>query len=129
MSKVININDLLGVNYVLNGRTKKGFDCYGLAIEVSKRFGHEMPDVEEARKDCINFEECLKKGLTLAKVKEVPYPETEGDVVFLKNFIGIQDHIGIYLGDDQFIHCNGHGVHIEKLSNKKKFIGRCYTWL
>lgn len=129
MNKIIDIDDLIGVNYVSNGRSLKGLDCYGLAIEVSKRFGHKMPDLIEARNDDRDFEKCLKKGIALANVKEIDYPEEEGDIIFFKNFQGVQDHIGVFLGDGLFIHCNAHGVHVERLENRRKFIGRCYKWL
>lgn len=120
----------MGVRYKENGRSiEEGFDCYGAGIEVCKRFGYSVPDLDEAKNTERDFMACLLKGVSLAKVKEVPYPEKEADVIFFRNFEGATDHMGIYLGDDLFCHCNKHGFHVERLGIRKRFIGRCYTWL
>lgn len=39
------INDLLGVPYKDHGRDASGYDCYGLAIEVARRYGYQLNDV------------------------------------------------------------------------------------
>lgn len=126
---MINIDDLLGIRYKTNGRDSNGYDCYGLAIEVEKRFGHKLPDMEEFLKKDRVFENC--KDLALKKVtsqvKQVKVPEKEGDVI-LFNDGSILNHIGIYLGNDKYIHCNKYGVHIESVSSCMN-IGKVYTWL
>lgn len=127
---MINVDDLIGVKYRKNGRTKEeGFDCYGLAIEVLKRFGHELPDIENARKDDYDFNECHLLVLKKVKVEEIPEPQTAGDVVLIKQMGKAMTHIGVYMGNGQVIHCNISGVHIEKLSRLNGMIGRCYKWL
>lgn len=127
---MINIDDLIGVKYRKNGRTKEeGFDCYGLAIEVLKRFGHNLPDIENARKDDYDFNECHQLILKRVKVKEIPEPQEAGDVVLIKKIGKAMTHIGVYMGNGQVIHCNAGGVHIEKLSRLNGMIGRCYKWL
>lgn len=129
MNNPINIDDLLAVKYTENGRSiEEGFDCYGLAIEVSRRFGHEIPDLEEARSEGRDFMACLKKGVELANVKEVDFPEEPSDVIFFENLQGATNHIGIYLGDNLFIHCGKYGVTIGDVRRCKHFIGRCYRW-
>ena len=128
--KTISIDDLLTVKYKENGRTKEeGFDCYGFAIEVCKRFGHTIPDLEEAKRSDRDFMACMKKGLEIAKVKEIDYPTEPSDVIFFVNFQGATEHMGVYLGNDLFIHCNKHGVNVLNLKRQKQFIGRCYKWL
>lgn len=128
--KTINIDDLLGVKYVHNGRDPKiGLDCYGLAIEVSKRFGHELPDMESFFSSDRIFEDCEAQARNKVNVKVIKEPKTEGDVLLIKNPKGIRSHIGIYLGDGEFIHCNNLGVHLEHLKRYENFIGKVYTWL
>lgn len=126
---MINVYDLIGVRYRYGGRDLSGFDCYGLAIEVCRRFGHELPDDEKfkIKSDMFNnyTEEVLSK--LKKKLKEVNLPEKEGDLILFNNG-GVLSHIGVYLGDSKFIHCDKHGVHIEKIENRFD-IGRCYTWL
>lgn len=41
---MINVFDLIGLPYQENGRGPEGYDCYGLAIEVEKRFGKKLRD-------------------------------------------------------------------------------------
>ena len=127
---MINIDDLIGVKYKNNGRTiKEGMDCYGLAIEVCKRFGYELPDLKEIKHKSRDLVDCENKVLSKVKAEVVKEPEKEADVIFFKNTNGVQDHIGIYLGNGRFIHCNKFGVHIEKVFYYKHMIGRVFRWL
>lgn len=127
---MINIDDLIGVRYRPNGRTiQSGMDCYGLAIEVEKRMGHELPDLSEIKAKGRNIADCEKKCLQLVKVKVVDEPSEEGDILFLKDTSGALNHIGVYLGDGRFIHCNKYGVHIEHVNFYKNLIGRVFRWL
>lgn len=41
---MIQVNDLLGVPFVDGGRDMKGMDCWGLFVEVMRRFGYKVPD-------------------------------------------------------------------------------------
>lgn len=123
---MINIDDLVGKPYITNGRGPNGYDCYGLAIEVEKRFGHTWKNIEDCKKLNYDFDDCLNQWKTLVKIKEISSPQKEGDVVFIKNNKGIISHIGIYLGDGMVIHCNYLGVHLDKLTRLS--IGKVYTW-
>lgn len=127
---MINIDDLLGVRYKHNGRDiNTGLDCYGLAIEVEKRFGHFLPDYESFKKNDRDFMFC--KDIVLEelrdKVYEVDTPEKEGDVILFNNN-SILNHIGVYMGNGKFIHCNKYGVHIERIA-QCCYIGKVYRWL
>lgn len=127
---MINIDDLIGVRYCHNGRSiKTGFDCYGLAIEISKRFGHELPDLEEFLRADREFDVCEKLCLENVKVKPIEKPEEEGDLILIKSREGVLEHIGVYLGHGRFIHCNRLGVHLDSVMNYEHLIERCYTWL
>lgn len=126
---MINVNDLIGVKYAKNGRSRvTGYDCYGLAIEVSKRFGHEMPDIDKAREDNYDFNECYQIGVQQMNLKEIESPTNEGDIVLIHECRGPMSHVGIYLGNGQVIHCDYNGVHIDKLLRLRGLIGKVYTW-
>lgn len=128
--RTISIDDLVGVKYSFNGRSKQtGFDCYGLAIEVCKRFGYTLPDVEEALSEDRDFLLCENKCLLGVNVERTQMPKKEGDVILFKNPKGVLNHIGVYLGNGRFIHCNKLGVHLDKLRDYQMLIGRCYSWL
>lgn len=127
---MINIDDLLGVRYRHNGRDiSTGFDCYGLAIEVEKRFGHTLPDPDSFKSDGRDFLVCkdIALGELKGKVCEVDTPGQEGDVILFNNK-AVLSHIGVYLGNGKFIHCNKYGVHIERTA-QSCYIGKVYRWL
>lgn len=112
---VIYIDDLLGIPYKLHGRSLDGFDCYGLVIEVEKRFGHILKDLyTEAYSTCING---------LIKTNK---PDTSDIIIFFDSK-GRCCHIGVYLENDDFIHCDSRGVVIDKLS-KRFDKWECYKW-
>jgi len=124
--KIINVDDLVGIRYKNNGRDKNGYDCYGLAIEVCKRFGNNLPDISE-----MNFDNEARRKQIVASlnVKEKKIPSKEGDVLLINNSLGQFSHIGVYLGDEKFIHCNLFGVHVDKIREYEKRIARVYEWL
>lgn len=127
----MNIDDLIGMPYVYGGRGYKGYDCIGLVIEVERRLGHEIPDAEYYRnRDALKQFQTLveERANQMDQVKLVESPEKEGDVLLFKNKLGLLHHIGVYVGNDKFIHCNKYGVHIERLSLFSEKIGRVYTW-
>jgi len=94
---------LIGVPYVFAGSTPKGFDCSGFVQYVYTTAGNNVTRLDS--------ESYFMKG---SVVVENPVP---GDVVFFKNTYkaGIS-HMGIYMGDEQFIHAGNNGVEISKLS-------------
>lgn len=126
---MINIDDLIGVNYCVNGRSiETGFDCLGLAIEVERRFGHILPDLDEAKIDDYDFALCQK--LCLSKIKNivpVSKAEKEGDLILFEDNSGVMFHIGVYLGNNKFIHCNKYGVHLTEVGRIYK-VGVVYRW-
>lgn len=128
---MINIDDLLGIPYKKYGRTSSGMDCIGLVIEVEKRFGHILPDAEKYRQSesLGNFHTLVEEDAGSLSIKAVDKPEKEGDIILFENNIGLLHHIAVYMGNNQFIHCNKYGVHIERLNLYGEKIGRVYTWL
>ena len=94
---------LEGIPYLYAGNTMAGFDCSGFIY-----FLHNQAGVKMERKSSESY--YLDSTVVIN-----PVP---GDLVFFQNTYreGIS-HMGIYLGDNQFIHAGSKGVEITKLDN------------
>nr|WP_066389314.1 peptidoglycan endopeptidase [Neobacillus mesonae] len=102
--KAISIaKDLIGVPYVWGGNTPDGFDCSGFIYYVYKNSGKSL-----LRTSAAGY---------YARAYYVDKPKP-GDLVFFENTYkkGIS-HLGIYLGNNQFIHASDYGVAISNLDN------------
>ena len=126
---MIDIDDLLGIPFVLHGRDKRGYDCYGLVLEVAKRFGHNMVDLykeysENNERDLDDNSHNIIYASNLVKTEKL----TSGDILLFYDKKGRVCHIGVFLKNNDFIHCDGDGVHISDLS---KYIRKweAFTWL
>ena len=79
----------LGVPYVWGGTTPSGFDCSGLVQYVLKSVGTSIARVTYDQ---------VKEGVPVTKSELSP-----GDLVFFASNGDIH-HVGIYIGNDEFIH-------------------------
>lgn len=94
---------LKGTPYVFGGNTPSGFDCSGFVKYVFSNAGLDV-----ARKSSNDY--FMNDTTTV----QSPVP---GDMVFFKNtYIEGISHMGIYLGDNQFIHAGSNGVQVASLS-------------
>ena len=92
----------LGTPYVYGGASPSGFDCSGLVMYVYAQLGVSLPHYTVAQ---YNYSDSVS----------VPRSQLEpGDLVF---FAGL-GHVGIYVGNGQFIHAphTGSVVRIDSLS-------------
>ena len=91
-SKIINTaKKYIGVPYKWGGTTPKGFDCSGYVQYVFNAHGIELPRTSR--------EQYSSAGYKVSKSNLQP-----GDLVFFNtNGKGVS-HVGIYIGDGQFIH-------------------------
>lgn len=117
--KNVKIDDLIGVPFVEFGRDpKKGLDCYGLVIEVERRFGKKLNDVSLEKFDA----EKLKRTLPEINVRKA---EVIKPGVILE-FYGRQNnrlHVGVALGGDIFIQSTeNQGVRISSIKTAKMYL-------
>lgn len=107
------IDDLIGLPYKLHGRGPDSYDCYGLVIEAEKREGKQIPDLfKEYVKTHASIRDLIKSAGLLKKT----VPE-EKDILLFLDSNGHTVHMGMYLKNDDFIHCDKYGVRITKLSS------------
>ncbi|ACL76003.1 C40 family peptidase [Ruminiclostridium cellulolyticum] len=103
--------EFVGVRYVYGGTSPKGFDCSGFIGYVYKNFGIELS--RSAQSMYSNGKKVSRDALKA------------GDILFFdassRNRAGAIDHVGIYLGGDNFIHASSSkgSVRIQKLSQYK----------
>ena len=96
-------NSVIGTPYVYGGVSVDGFDCSGFVHYVYSNAGFNI-----TRKSSLDY--FMNDTTSVAN----PVP---GDVVFFKNtYISTISHMGIYIGNNQFIHAGSNGVEISSLS-------------
>ena len=100
---------LKGIPYRFGGTTTKGFDCSGFVQYAFKKSGTPISRTTTGQ---------------YAQTSKVSSPKP-GDLVFFKNTYkkGIS-HVGIYVGNNKFVHAGGKKSEVQSLSNsywKAKF--------
>jgi len=92
-----------GIQYRWGGRTKAGVDCSGLVQRVYREHGITLPRT--------SYEQ-FRAGVGIAKANL-----QEGDLVFFNTNGAGASHVGIYLGNGQFISATKSCVEIESLDH------------
>lgn len=98
----------LGVPYVWGGEMPSGFDCSGFVQYVHRRLGVDLSRTTYTQVD---------EGITVSREDL-----KQGDLVFFKKNGDIH-HVGIYIGNNQFIHApqTGDKVKISNLSDRNDY--------
>ena len=87
----------IGAPYRFGGESPAGFDCSGLVWYVYRELGVGVPRTAAAQRAAV---------LPVAAAELAP-----GDLVF---FYTPADHVGIYLGDKEFVHAPASGRSVER---------------
>ena len=111
MTKDEIVRKYLGVPFVHKGRDLKGIDCYGLLCLVYRDLGYILPDytdygIEDYKREW--YEEGKDYYLQLYHTlwEKVEKPEPWDGLLFRHSrHTNTINHVGIYLGDEQFLHC------------------------
>ena len=110
---VASSTDYIGVPYVFGGTSPYGFDCSGYVQYVFANAGVSLPRTAD-----VQFE----VGMPISTTDLVA-----GDLVFFSTYTYGASHVGIYLGDNNFIHASSsRGVTIDSLSGyywSSRYIG------
>jgi cell wall-associated NlpC family hydrolase len=88
----------LGVPYKLGGSTLKGIDCSALVKKIYEIFNIELPRT-------------TREQFKIGKKVDMDQLE-EGDLVFFRRR-GNRAHVGIYVGDNQFVHASSYSREVK----------------
>ncbi|MEN6567990.1 MAG: NlpC/P60 family protein [Veillonellales bacterium] len=92
-SALINFaSNFIGTPYVWAGNSPGGFDCSGFIYYIFIEHGVSLPRMADAQ---------FNEGASVEKAALLP-----GDLVFFETYEPGPSHVGIYLGDDKFIHAS-----------------------
>ena len=96
----------LGSNYVYGGASPSGFDCSGFSSYVYKHFGYTITRTASGQ--------YRNDGTSIPKSELYA-----GDLVFFSSNRSSVTHVGIYIGDNEFIHAStpSSGVVISRLDS------------
>ena len=89
---------MIGKPYRYGGNTPQGFDCSGLVHFSYKRAGMDIPRSTKTQRS--KSRKVSVSGLA------------RGDLLFFNQEGKYSSHVGIYLGDNRFVHAPSRGKHV-----------------
>lgn len=115
----MNYDKYIGLRYLDNGRTESGVDCWGLArLFYKQEYDIDLPSYSEEYSGGTDARILQVVELYRDNWEESTQPEA-GDLC-LFNMLGEPMHVGVYVGNNKFLHSrSGSDSVIESLSNLK----------
>lgn len=106
-------HSLIGTPYVFGGTSNRGIDCSAFVMRVFSLNGIKLPRTADVQ---------YKMGTHVKHGDEIA-----GDLVFFQTYCSGASHVGIYLGQGEFIHASSsRGVSISSLQDpyyKHRYLG------
>lgn len=84
-----------GTRYARGGTSRGGFDCSGFTRYVFAKYGVKLPHSSAAQ---------AGHGTAISRDQLKP-----GDLVFFQTYRRGISHVGIYIGNNRFVHASNHG--------------------
>lgn len=113
--------EIIGVPFKDCGRDYKGFDCWGLTMEIHRLFGIMLPDYGIKSNDVASINATYVAQLSSDDWQELDGPEVPCIVAMKMSpvFPQFVSHVGTCISKHQFININEQiGVHIERFNNR-----------
>lgn len=104
---MIDYDNLIGIPFINGGRDRnKGFDCYGLVMEVYRRCGIALPEYTADWDDEEKINSIVQReaGTTAWHRVKAPLPVPCLVALRMGTPPGIVNHTGVYIGHGKFIH-------------------------
>ncbi len=100
--------NFIGVPYVWGGSSPSGFDCSGFVQYVYRHFGVSLPRTTYSQ---------IAMGSSVSRSDLAP-----GDLVFFRS----AGHVGIYVGNETYIHApqTGRTISIDSMANRSLYAAR-----
>lgn len=112
-SSILSIaNRYIGVPYVFGGTSPSGFDCSGFTRYVYAKVGIDLPRMADEQYS-------VGREISMANLQP-------GDLVFFTTYLPGVSHVGIYMGNHQFINASNEGVSIADMDSSywsSRFVG------
>ncbi|MDR3348279.1 MAG: C40 family peptidase [Acidaminococcales bacterium] len=104
---VVHASSFLGAPYVWGGVTPAGFDCSGFIYYLFGQYGVAMPRMADGQ---------FHVGVPVERANV-----QAGDLVFFSTYEPGPSHVGIYMGDGNFIHASSAAGQITITSMQKAY--------
>ncbi len=106
------VKTFLGAPYRLGGSTLKGIDCSAFVKKIYQIFSVDLP--RTAREQF-----CIGKKVEKDQLEE-------GDLVFFKTRRANNTHVGIYIGNNEFVHASSRNKEVKVDNLSAPYFSQCF---